>query len=103
MEDAADVTIVYRTTGTRIIGFSVSVPNADANSWVEIQPVSLRTIGCVAEYLPQNLVANNNGLVSSWLDSAKQLPLNDEYLPPLLETAGGYDLTANGTPEIIYK
>ena len=42
-------------------------------------------------------------VVLSWLDSAKQLPLNDEYLPPLLETAGGYDLTANGTPEIIYK
>ena len=25
------------------------------------------------------------GIASSWLDSAKQLPLNDEYLPPLLE------------------
>ena len=58
---------------------------------------------CIAEYLPQNLVADNNGLVSSWLDSAKQLPMNDEYLPPLLETAGGYDLTAEGAPEIIYK
>lgn len=43
------------------------------------------------------------GVASSWLDSAKHLPLNDEYLPPLLETAGGYDLTANGAPEIIYK
>jgi hypothetical protein len=58
---------------------------------------------CIAEYLPQNLVADNNGLVSSWLDSAKQLPMNDEYIPPLLETAGGYDLTAEGAPEIIYK
>ena len=56
MEDAADATIVYRTTGTIISGFSVTVPNADANSWVEIQPVSLRTLGCIAEYLPQNLV-----------------------------------------------
>lgn len=64
---------------------------------------SIMKSGCVAEYLPQNLVANNNGLVSSWLDSAKQLPLDDEYLPPLLETAGGYDLAANGTPEIVYK
>lgn len=44
-----------------------------------------------------------NNIPSVWLDSAKQLPLNDEYLPPLLETAGGYGLTANGTPEIIYK
>lgn len=58
MEDAADATIVYRTTGTNISGFSVTVPNADANSWVEIQPVSLRTLGCIAEYLPQNLVGS---------------------------------------------
>lgn len=245
MEDAADATIVYRTTGTNITGFSVTVPNADANSWVEIQPVSLRTLGCIAEYLPQNIriaqkrdfpqvvfpVAgytpssgvfdlNNSsatiikndqpqangfsgaytrfdaitsislycayisdfikkqaplkitfeyrsnrilyssnitaspaasdvvaidvnegdakiasvscgvgaaafvfsdsdpeawlemrvlsievaeGVAISWLDSAKQLPLNDEYLPPLLQSDGGYNLTANGTPEIIIK
>ena len=39
----------------------------------------------------------------SWLDSARKLPLNDEYLPPLLQSDGGYDLTASGTPEIIIK
>ena len=39
----------------------------------------------------------------SWLDSAKQFPLNDEYLPPLLQSDGGYDWTANGTPQIIIK
>ena len=227
MEDAADATIVYRTTETNISGFSVTVPNADANSWVEIQPVSLRTLGCIAEYLPQNLMESRKGpavepkakiyefnigdeyyksvltqakypydciyrvdyvvdewdyqpkpigsvgflglsgatiltpdgqdwstlekakvgesrtlLVKmpgygtptlyiyggkddetatarhlkvtikgitpvsvpiSWLDSAKQFPLNDEYLPPLLQSDGGYDLTANGTPQIIIK
>ena len=223
MEDAADATIVYRTTGTNISGFSVTVPNADANSWVEIQHVSLRTLGCIAEYLPQNLknieikdmgftpktfefdmdspyyqrVLESGELESgrkyrvdyvveewdiapavmgscgiscgvlstvgaqywpnlsaaklgenqyvvvdtketgtpymyvygsdpsfphtsrrlkvtvhsvkmlvdamSWLDSARQIPLNDEYLPPLLQSDGGYDLTANGTPEIIIK
>lgn len=43
------------------------------------------------------------GIVFSWLDSAKQLPLNDEYLPPLLQSDGGYDLTASGMPEIIIK
>lgn len=211
MEDAADATIVYRTTGTNISGFSVTVPNADANSWAEIQPVSLRTLGCIAEYLPQNLVGqwhekpfeitgittytwtgetdpvyyqelllgrfiqtgavvmikgsvsdyqsgepfvcvgdrqamipaqngsftlkviNNRDNINriyyyggvhlsdrrltitidsvelipdvalSWLDSAKQFPLNDEYLPPLLQSDGGYDLTASGTPQIIIK
>lgn len=43
------------------------------------------------------------GVATSWLDSAKQLPLNDEYLPPLLQSDGGYDLTANRAPEIIIK
>lgn len=209
MEDAADATIVYRTTGTNISGFSVTVPNADANSWVEIQPVSLRTLGCIAEYLPQNLMGSRkesigfthfstqnpytfpvgvsktmycyltrryilgeglkmrvkvsdyqsgvttcilgnvyhtipsaNGeyeffsvsklspddpasnyvmiygsgamtievlsiesvtVPTSWLDSAKQLPLNDEYLPPLLQSDGGYGLAASGMPQIIIK
>lgn len=39
----------------------------------------------------------------SWLDSAKNLPLNDEYLPPLLQSDGGYDLTASRAPQIIIK
>lgn len=43
------------------------------------------------------------GVALSWLDSAKQLPLNDEYLPPMLQSDGGYDLTASGMPEIIIK
>lgn len=64
---------------------------------------SVEPVGCIAEYLPQNLVGDNNGIASSWLDSAKQLPLNDEYLPPMLQSDGGYDLTASGMPEIIIK
>ena len=43
------------------------------------------------------------GVATSWLDSARQIPLNDEYLPPLLQSDGGYDLTASGTSEIIIK
>lgn len=77
--------------------------NTSGNGKFYIKDVSVTSIGLIAEYLPQNLVANNNGLVSSWLDSAKQFPLNDEYLPPLLQSDGGYDLTADGTPEIIIK
>lgn len=101
MEDAADATIVYRTTGTNISGFSVTVPNADANSWVEIQPVSLRTLGCIAEYLPQNLIPTAEGSVVKWLDSAPQLPEANGILPPLDASVGGYDLAAIGNPKII--
>lgn len=101
MEDAADATIVYRTTGTNISGFSVTVPNADANSWVEIQPVSLRTLGCVAEYLPQNLIPTAESYVVQWLDSAPQLPEANGILPPLDASVGGYDLAAIGNPKIV--
>lgn len=101
MEDAADATIVYRTTRTNISGFSVTVPNADANSWVEIQPVSLRTLGCIAEYLPQNLIPTAEGSVVQWLDSAPQLPEANGILPPLDASVGGYDLAAIGNPKII--
>lgn len=101
MEDAADATIVYRTTGTNISGFSVTVPNADANSWVEIQPVSLRTLGCIAEYLPQNLIPTAEGSVVQWLDSAPQLPEANGILPPLDASVGGYDLAAIGNHKII--
>lgn len=44
-----------------------------------------------------------NGISYSWLDSAKQLPLSDEYIEPLFQSIGGYDMTANGVPEIIYN
>lgn len=101
MEDAADATIVYRTTRTNISGFSVTVPNADANSWVEIQPVSLRTLGCIAEYLPQNLIPTAEGSVVQWLDSAPQLPEANGILPPLDASVGGYDLAAIGNPKIV--
>lgn len=39
----------------------------------------------------------------SWLDSAKQLPLSDESMEPLFQSIGGYDMTANGAPEIIFN
>lgn len=83
MEDAADATIVYRTTGTIISGFSVTVPNADANSWVEIQPVSLRTLGCVAEYLPQNMQPRSDDPTKAgyWWSSHKQMPVNGVLEP----------------------
>lgn len=81
---------------------SILFRNVNLGNW-RIKDIEISVIGCVAEYLPQNLIVGNNGVVSTWLDSAKQLPMNKEDLPPLLETAGGYDLTAEGTPKIIYK
>ena len=39
----------------------------------------------------------------SWLDSAKQLPLSDEYMEPLFQSIGSYDMAANGAPEILYN
>ena len=59
--------------------------------------------GLLAEYLPQNLMygRDDKSIATSWLDSAKQMPLSDEYMEPLFQSIGGYDMTANGAPEII--
>lgn len=59
----------------------------------------------LAEYLPQNLMywRDDKSIATSWLDSAKQLPLSDEYMEPLFQSIGGYDMAANGAPEILYN
>lgn len=60
---------------------------------------------CIAEYLPQNLVGSSTDktIATTWLDSAKQLPWSDDYLPPLLQSEGGYDIVADGAPEILFN
>ena len=83
-EGDAKIASVSCGVGATAFVFSDSDPEA----WLEMRVLSIE----VAE-----------GVAISWLDSAKQLPLNDEYLPPLLQSDGGYNLTANGTPEIIIK
>lgn len=62
---------------------------------------SVKMIGCVAEYLPQNLIPTAEGSVVQWLDSAPQLPEANGILPPLDASVGGYDLAAIGNPKII--
>lgn len=69
--------------------YSSTFGNNDINpdAWLEIRVLSID-------------VAEGVGL--KWYDSARQLPVNGN-LPPLWKSAGGYDLTASGTPEIVYK
>ena len=62
---------------------------------------SIEPVGCVAEYLPQNLIPTAEGSVVQWLDSAPQLPEANGILPPLNASVGGYDLAAIGNPKII--
>lgn len=61
--------------------------------------------GLLAEFLPRNLMygRDDKTIATSWLDSAKQLPLSDEYMEPLFQSIGGYDMAANGAPEILYN
>lgn len=61
--------------------------------------------GILAEYLPQNLMfgRDDKTIATSWLDSAKMKPLSDEYMEPLFQSIGGYDMAANGAPEIIFN
>lgn len=62
---------------------------------------SVEPVGCVAEYLPKNLIPTAEGSVVQWLDSAPQLPEANGILPPLDASVGGYDLAAIGNPKII--
>lgn len=62
---------------------------------------SIESVGCVAEYLPQNLIPTAEGSVVRWLDSAPQPPEANGILPPLDASVGGYDLAAIGNPKII--
>lgn len=62
---------------------------------------SVKMLGCIAEYLPQNLIPTAEGSVVQWLDSAPQLPEANGILPPLDASVGGYDLAAIGNPKII--
>lgn len=109
------VTAEYRSNADLIGGFSsgpvvmsknegeasivsFDIPNGISNSeyircannpeaWIEMRILSIEPIPNMA---------------TSWLDSAKQFPLSDEYLPPLFQSIGGYDMAANGAPEILY-
>ena len=62
---------------------------------------SVESIGCTAEYLPQNLLPTAHGDVLQLFDSAPQFPEANGILPPLDASVGGYDLQVTGNPKII--
>lgn len=70
--------------------------NTPVGAIVRIRSVLITPLSCIAEYLPQSASP------SIWLDSARQLPINGN-MPPLWSSVGGYDLTASGTPQVVYK
>lgn len=59
--------------------------------------------GIGAYYIKDVQVVEEPGIAHAWLDSTKQLPLNDEYLAPLLESINSYNLAGVNTPMINYK
>lgn len=75
--------------------------NAGTDRRLTITIDSVEPVGCIAEYLPQNLIPTAEGSVVQWLDSAPQLPEANGILPPLDASVGGYDLAAIGNPKII--
>lgn len=75
--------------------------NAGTDRRLTLTVDSIEPVGCVAEYLPQNLIPTAEGSVVKWLDSAPQLPEANGILPPMDASVGGYDLAAIGNPKII--
>lgn len=98
-----DAKEAYINYAPNVSAYLISANNPDA--YLEIRVLSIEAIGVLAEYLPQNLMygRDDKTIATSWLDSAKQLPLSDEYMEPLFQSIGGYDMTANGAPEILYN
>ena len=72
---------------------------SDRRLTITIDSVAL--VGCIAEYLPHNLIPTAEGSVVKWLDSAPQLPEANGILPLLDASVGGHDLAAIGNPKII--
>lgn len=102
-EGDAKVIEVYYPNSIGQVYLGIGGNNPDA--WLEIRVLSIEPVGLLAEYLPQNLMygRDDKSIATSWLDSAKQMPLSDEYMEPLFQSIGGYDMTANGAPEILYN
>lgn len=73
----------------------------DTDRRMTITVNSIEPLGCVAEYLPGNLIPTAEGSVIQWLDSAPRLPEANGILLPLDASVGGHDLAAVGTPKII--
>lgn len=100
--DAKVIEVYYpNSIGQAYLGIGGNDPDA----WLEIRILSIDPVGLLAEYLPQNLMygRDDKSIATSWLDSAKQLPLSDEYMEPLFQSIGDYDMAANGAPEILYN
>lgn len=79
---------------------SILFRNASPGYW-HIKDIEISVIGCIAEYLPHNLIHTAESSVVQWLDSAPQLPEANGILPPLDASVGGYDLAAIGNPKIV--
>lgn len=93
---------IYATpNGTPYSGVYIYAGPLNTDRRMTITVDSIEPVGCVAEYLPHNLIPTAEGSVVKWLDSAPQLPEANGILPPLDASVGGYDLAAIGNPKII--
>lgn len=96
------VVVDTKETGTPYMYVYASNPSDTYTSRrLKVTVHSVKMLGCIAEYLPQNLIPTAEGSVVKWLDSAPQLPEANGILPPLDASVGGYDLAAIGNPKII--
>lgn len=96
------VVVDTKETGTPYMFVYASNPSGTYTSRrLKVTVHSVKMLGCIAEYLPQNLIPTAEGSVVKWLDSAPQLPEANGILPPLDASVGGYDLAAIGNPKII--
>lgn len=77
--------------------------NNDGSPHKFVIPPTMK-VGCVAEYIPQNIIPNtdDDNAGATWLDSSQSMPQDGEA-PILMESMGGYDLSPAYTPAILHR
>ena len=94
---SSDIGVVKAFTitflGNNLYGYVSLYAGNPANTEFSVRKLKVRIIS----------IKPLTNITGYWLDSAKQLPLSDEYMEPLFQSIGGYDMTANGAPEILYN
>ena len=83
-------------------GYLFAVP-ISPDSWAEMRILSIESVGCVAEYLPQNLVPAQNSIAKVWINSAQESLRDMTYVEPILDNLDSSNLNVLQSPTILYN
>lgn len=98
----AKVAVIIYSYGDIAPGY-LSCKSGLPDSWAELRVLSIESVGCVAEYLPQNLVQAQNSIAKIWINSAQESPRDVTYIESILDNLDPANLNALQSPTILYN